>query len=123
MLESITTIPADGTGDAIVGVAGGAAFSAGPAGICVSWTTGGVNRGRTVRGRTFVVPVSATVFEADGTIATSVLPALAPAALSWAVDDPPFGIWSRPVAGAGGAWFPVVSAHITDQAAILTSRR
>lgn len=101
-----------------------------PAGACIAWSTDGVHlrpgasKARRVRGKTFVVPLAATAYQSDGTLTTAVITALSNAASDLvAATDATLVIWSRPVAGAGGAAFPVTTWHVTDQAAVLRSRR
>lgn len=105
--------------------AGGAGASgAGPAGAVISWTTAGVNRGRVVRGRTFVVPLGAAYYQSDGTLTTSLLTGFSTAAVNLiGAADATFAIWSRPRDGAGGAIFPVTTGTTPDMAAVLRSRR
>lgn len=95
-----------------------------PAGAVISWGTGGVNRGRRVRGRTFVVPMALQVFQADGSIDNAVVAALKSAATNYRTSSAYESlIWSRPRAGAGGAAFPILTSNVPDMVAVLRSRR
>lgn len=112
----------DGVGVTINGT--GDSEFAGPVGAVVDWRTSSINRGRKVRGRTFLVPIPSSTFEADGTLmapartlyqnaATALVTASAGALV----------VWSRPRAHVGGMAAPVTSAFVPDLAAVLRSRR
>jgi hypothetical protein len=101
-----------------------------PSGAVIAWATDGVHlrpgalKSRRVRGRTFVVPLALAAYQSDGTITGTIITALSGAASTLVGDaSTSFVIWARPVDGAGGASFPVTTWHITDQAAVLRSRR
>jgi len=95
-----------------------------PSGAVISWTTGGINRGRRVRGRTFAVPLAAVAYQSDGSLSATAVSVLNAAAVSLiGATDATFGIWSRPRDGAGGAWFPALTGSTPDMAAVLRSRR
>lgn len=101
-----------------------------PTGAVIAWSTDGVHlrpgstKSRRVRGRTFVVPLALTAYQSDGTITGTIITALSSAASGLVGHaGTTFVIWARPVDGAGGAAFPVTTWHITDQAAVLRSRR
>jgi len=126
-IHSAGSLPA-----AVIGLA--AALGSGASGACISWGTGGVNRGRRVRGRTFVVPLPSTAYDADGTLTSVCLDALNTAATNYRTSSAYESlIWSRPRAprpqtvpptpASGGAAFPILSHHVTDKAAVLRSRR
>lgn len=99
----------------------------GPSGMVITWRTAGVRNGRRVRGRTFLVPASAGIYEANGTIAAAHLTTVQNAANSLLTEpaSPDLGIWARPTAkgASDGAWFDVTGATIPDIGAILRSRR
>lgn len=95
-----------------------------PSGACISWNTSGIHAGRVVRGRTFCVPLGVLAYEEGGSLSSVTMTNLANAAIGLiGATGATFGVWARPVGGAGGAIFPVTSHHITDQAAVLRSRR
>lgn len=112
------------------------AFAA-PVGAVINWRTGGVRNGRRVRGRTFLVPLSSSAFEPNGTLAPATLSGLgtAAAALINPVGDGDLGVYARPTPikdGAGnptgeynndGAWFVAASYNVPDMGAVLRSRR
>lgn len=97
----------------------------GASGAAVTWNTETVNRGRRVRGRTFVVPLSIQAYDSDGTLSSSALNSLNAAgeALIGDGDGPQFVVWSRPQGGGGGVAAPVVSHRVADRVAVLRSRR
>jgi len=105
----------------------GAGTYAAPAGACVNWSTNGVENGRRVRGRTFMVPLTSAATATDGTINTANLNALRTATATFI--DPTgtgdLGVWHRPTAtGANdGAWYFVTAFTLPDRVAVLRSRR
>lgn len=111
----------------VVGSSTGA-FAAG-CGCKVTWETGSILRGRRVRGTTYIVPLSAGAYDADGTIAPANITAIAGAAgtLVSGLSASSLGmvVWSRPnpVKGYTGLLTSVISARVNDKTAILRSRR
>lgn len=120
-----------GTVTGLIPIAGGLVLTgtgtsawAGPAGMVVSWSTGGLVAGRRVRGRTFLVPVVSFVYGSDGTIEASAL-------ATWRADLATYlaatsgrqVIWSRPRAGLAGSAHVVTGGRIPDMVAVLRSRR
>lgn len=96
-------------------------YSAG-VGANVRWNTDGVHLTKRLRGRTFVVPLSGGSYDATGTINNTNLTAMrALATTLGAVAN--FGVWGRPVGGAGGEWAACTGATIKDQVSWLTTRR
>lgn len=112
----------DSPGD-INGQAAGA-YSA-PSGAAITWNTAAIARGRRLRGRTFVVPLSNGAYEADGTLASAAIGDLNNAAEGLIGDGagPEAVIWSRPRDGAGGTIGAITGYRVADQAAVLRSRR
>ena len=106
-------------------------LTAGPysaaSGACISWGTNGVRNGRRVRGRTFIVPLAATQYDATGSILDPNLALLRGHAndLIGAGGTSDFGVWSRPSApdATDGVWYPAQTATVKDKVAILRSRR
>lgn len=98
---------------------------AAPVGAVVSWNTDTVNRGRRVRGRTFVVPLADAVYANDGSLTSAALSDIQDAAefLLGDGEGPNLVVWSRPRDGAGGVAAPVTSYRVPDLAAVLRSRR
>lgn len=94
-------------------------------GAVVNWLTTSYRNGRRVRGRTFLVPLSSTVYDTNGDLAAGFLTDIREAAQAL-VDSPGttgMRVWSRPVNGAGGAAFPVSGVAVPDLGAVLRSRR
>lgn len=119
--DSITV----GTPPLIVTGGSGATY-AGPAGACITWKTAGIVSGRHVRGRTFIVPMSANQYQADGTIVDAALAILVTAATNLrTASGPVLQVWHRPTSSTAtdGEAFPVTASSITDKAAYLSSRR
>lgn len=112
-------------GTAAVGARAGTYSAA--SGACISWGTNGVKNGRRVRGRTFIVPLAGSAYQADGSINDADLAVIRASATNLrataGVSD--FGIWSRPsTKGAtDGVWFPAETSKVSDKVAILRSRR
>lgn len=104
-------------GGTVVGTGVGA-FAA-PVGAVVNWNTGVFVGGRQLRGKTFLVPLIGSTFEADGTITAGDLTAFRTAAANLIGANPGFNIWSRRSAAFAG----VVSATVPDLPAVLRSRR
>lgn len=104
-----------------VGGQGAGPFAA-PAGACVNWATGVFVNGKKVRGRTFLVPLTAAAYEADGTLLNSARTGLDDAAGILRGGPVPLVILSGVASGVSSAH--VVTGHsIADKVAILRSRR
>lgn len=105
---------------------GTGAYSA-ASGLVVNWYTGGVVRGRRVRGRTFIVPLAGNALDTDGSIAAAALTAMTTATttLISTTGAGDLGVWSRPSApgATDGTWHLATSFTIPDKAAVLRSRR
>lgn len=112
----------NGDGGVTTGV-GNAVHAAGVGARCV-WHTNGITNGRRVRGSTFIVPISATWYQDDGTIATEALTILRDAAADLMTDHNGGPVvWTRAVGGAGGAMHDIVSSTVPDRVSWLVSRR
>ncbi len=102
-----------------------------PAGACITWSTDGLrtvsSKPRRVRGRTFLVPLAGVAYENNGTLTAGALTALNTAAtgLRGNFNNQELGIYGRPGVNASppGQFYSVIGHRITDQAAILRSRR
>lgn len=101
---------------------GSASEYAGGVGAVSSWLTDGVHLTKRLRGRTFITPLVGGAYDSTGTIATTVLTALRTATTNLAAVAN-FGVWGRPVAGAGGDWAACTSGTVKDHVAWLSSRR
>ena len=110
-------------------VPGGAAGAyAHGVGARIDWSTSGINGGRRVRGRTYLVPFAASVFDLDGTLTSGAIAAIGANATALINDlqaaGLPLVVWSRPTtAHPVGMITPVIAATIPDKAAVLRSRR
>lgn len=97
-----------------------------PAGIgaCITWITDGIVNGQRVRGRTFVVPLDATDYDAFGTLAAGTVSGIKTLALDLiAACGEDFKIYSRPTEGRDGTAHTVVDARVSNRVTSLRSRR
>lgn len=103
---------------------------AGPVGAVVTWHTQSIADGRRVRGRTFLVPLVASVYDLDGTLTNTALDVLQAAATGLVTSAPDIlFVWHRPRAASLtkparlGSSAAAISATVPDMAAVLRSRR
>ena len=95
-------------------------------GARVVWQTAGITRGRRVRGSTFLVPLSASVYTDDGTLDNTNVTNLQDAAEDLrTADSGSMRIYSRPLPGqnTGGSASGVTAAIVPDKISWLRSRR
>lgn len=114
---------------------------AAPAGYMIKWETGAIHNGRRVRGRTFIVPCSSNIYDADGTLIPAFLTGKQTALDTFVASmGTTLKVWQRPRAATpswtdvkgrthlaksatdGWASF-VTSATIPDKTVVLRSRR
>lgn len=112
-----------GTGGGVVTGTASPAAAAG-VGACITWRTGGIINGRKLRGRTFLVPYSASAYDQDGTLtvnAKTFTDAFATAMMA----SGPLAVWHRPTTtgGSDGNSYGAVLAVTHDKVAFLSSRR
>jgi hypothetical protein len=104
-----------------------AAPHSGTSGVVITWLTQGVRNGRRVRGRTFLVPTSNSVYENNGTLNSTIQGEFAAAAgtLRAPVNGLQLTCWSRNTAPGveDGESHLVTGSNVPDMAAILRSRR
>lgn len=121
---TMTTTPAP-----VVGTSAQTTYVGG-AGAYVAWRTPIIFNGHRVQGRTFLVPLAATI-TTDGTLAPSTITTIQGAGNALiATSAADFVIWSKqfnmvdnkPVQ-VGGALGPVTSCSVPDKTGILRSRR
>lgn len=105
---------------AVVNGVGSGGYS-GNSGVAVNWLTTSFINGRRLKGRTFLVPLG-PVFEANGTVADSVLSEMTGLAATLVGSDGLFVVWHRPISGAGGAAAEISTVTIRDRSAHLRSR-
>lgn len=98
---------------------------ASPAGGCVSWLTSAIIGGHRSRGRTFFVPVGGAGLQNNGTLSPEIMGQATNAATGLLASPADLVVWHRPVSQAlgGGEANKALAFRITDQAAMLTSRR
>lgn len=96
---------------------------AAPAGAIVNWLTSTIANHRRLRGRTYLVPLSNTEYDPDGSINGGTVAAIQAAADAFiASQSASFVVWHRGT-GSDGSSGLVTSAHVPDFTAVLTSRR
>jgi len=96
---------------------------AAPCGACVNWLTEDIAAGRRLRGRTFVVPLAAGAFQADGSINNTFLALLQSSADALiAAQSTSFVVWHRGT-GTDGSNGLITASKVNDRVAVLTSRR
>lgn len=99
----------------------------GPAGALINWKTGTVLAGRRVRGKTFLVPLSTSIYDGGGLVKSTSQTLINGGANilvgNAIVDFTRLVIWKRPVNKVGGAQANVTSASVASKACVLTSRR
>lgn len=106
-------------------------------GAVISWRTNTVRNRRRIRGRTFIVPLAGTAYEANGTLTQATITRIQTAAttLRTAQGGAVFGIWARPKKDinlpdplpdytfSGGQFAAAISNSVPDMGAVLRSRR
>lgn len=109
-------------GGTVTGTAAGATVLG--VGACIGWRTGGILNGRRLRGRTFLVPLGAFVWEPNGTFSTSAMTQLQ-ATADAIMATGGLAVWHRPSTSSAsdGNSYGVTSNTVRDKPAILTSRR
>lgn len=117
-----TLIRTESTVPPAQGIFGDAASYAGGVGAVTRWNTAGVHLGQHLRGRTFLVPLNSTKYDTDGTITSGAIAALRAATTTLAAVAN-FGVYGRPVGGAGGDWAACTGGTVRDHVAWLSSRR
>lgn len=116
---TMTTVPTSIAGSGSGGYAGGS-------GAVVTWLTGVFHLGRRVRGRTFLVPLQVTAFQADGTLASAFQSQVQAAGNTFAASTPKPVIRSVKTSGGGtpsAVVVPISGCSVPDRAAVLRSRR
>lgn len=107
----------------VTSIVASAPYSA-PSGAIIRWVTSAIINGTRLVGRTFVVPLAQTSYQADGTLASATITTLQNAAntlLSSYGDG--IKVWSRPKPTIAGQYATALSGTVPDMAAILRSRR
>ena len=117
-----------------VGIGSGA-YSA-PSGAAITWKSSTILDGKRLRGRTFLVPLTGTRFDSDGSLGSSAVTDIGEAAAALVTAEAGnLVIWHRPrIAAAATAYHPAVTARagghgpitassVRDMAVVLRSRR
>lgn len=124
--DLVNILSAASTSAVTGGAASGSPYAA-PVGAVVTWRTTVVRNNRRIRGRSFLVPLSSTAFENNGTLVSTALTVInnAATALINPAGAPDLGVWARPtVPGANdGLWAAVSSFSVPDMGSVLRSRR
>jgi hypothetical protein len=110
---------------------GGSGGSAGGVGACVGWSTDGIRRGRKVRGRTFLVPLAANVYDSDGTLLSTTVTTLNGAVTTLlGAGASTLQVYARPTPAPGGIGpdtpgqvARITSGLVKDHVSWLRSRR
>lgn len=121
LVDSLTV-----TARSVGGNVAGSSVGPAPAGAVVNWKTAEIKRGRRVAGRTFLVPLAAGLFEANGTLTAAAIAEageFAAAMNDAGATDLVHVVWSRPVLGVGGTKHGITGYTIPDKVAVLRSRR
>jgi hypothetical protein len=90
--------------------------------ILVRWGTSAIVNGRFVRGRTFI-PGCQVAGLVSGNLSAANVAAITAAAEASLVSNDGFGVWHRPVAGAGGSFHLATSGTCWSELAVLRQRR
>lgn len=91
-------------------------------GAVATWNTAAVHGSKQLRGRTFIVPLDGGQYENNGTIGAIGLADIR-AAVTTLGAIANFGVWGRPIDGAGGEWSACTGGTVRDHVAWLSSRR
>lgn len=115
---AVSVLPAVINGSAAGAYVGGA-------GAVVYWLTGAINGGHKVKGRTYLVPLAATAFQSDGTLASALVTSLQTAANTFAASTPAPVVNSRKLGQAdrGDQTTILSGAQVKDRSAFLRTRR
>lgn len=96
-------------------------------GAVVNWKTIGIRNGRVMRGRTFMVPLIGTAYDAAGSLDNTKLGTIrtATATFTSSFGTSSLVVWGRPTTSGGtnGVAAVVTGFNIPDMAAVLRSRR
>jgi len=111
------------TATTVVGAASNTSFTKG-AGLRVVWATNGVTNGRRVRGSTFHVPITGSLFASDGEPTPTIIADLTTKTNTFrTAASPGLGIWRRPKAGVAGGFNSVTGSSVPQKTSWLITRR
>jgi hypothetical protein len=113
----------DGTAGGFAG--GGTNTFASGVGARVVWETGGIRKGRHVRGSTYIVPTTYDAYTSGGGLVGAEYQATVNAAIATLLTAAPsLCVWSRPTPGTeDGIHSVVLAGHLSPQVSWLRSRR
>ena len=109
-------------GSVVTMVASGTSTHAAGVGCYINWKTSAIVGGRRLMGRTFLAPLTNTLYDSQGTINSASLGPITTAA-NLVVAGGDLRVWHRPVGGSGGSSAAPVAAAVPDQVTSLRSRR
>lgn len=102
----------------------------GGAGAKITWNTGQIRNGKRVKGSTFLVPISSSVFGATGTVGSTAITTINGAANTMlsqlTAGGTSLGVWSRPGPPSkprAGFATEVLTGSVGNKSAILRGRR
>lgn len=119
-LQDVVTVT---PGDSIAGLAGGG--YAAPIGAVINWSTAGVRKGRRVRGRFFLVPLSSSAYDTDGTLTAAAHGDISAVSRDMISNEAALQVYCRPTTtgAADGEAHMVTGSRVPDKAAVLRARR
>lgn len=113
-----------GPAQATVASTGGAGAYLATAGAMIRWTVAGVVDGRRPIGKTFIVPVSTSVFSSSGTIAAGTVTTVNAAITALlSTYGGAMKLWHRPNAKGAGSQLTILSGQCINKQVVLRSRR
>lgn len=120
--ELVDTLTAASSGSAVTGT--GSGTWAGAVGVCTRLSTADVVNGRRVRGKTFFVPaVSASAFDADGTLNSTCVSDFTSATTTLHAAIVTAGLGRKVYSPTHRALYDMTGFTVLDRSAVLRSRR
>jgi hypothetical protein len=124
-MDDVTGALTDAWGDATVQSGGGANSGdvvPDASQILVRWNTSTIINSRFVRGRNFIPGASTAAVDEGNLLAANIL-AISNGAAALIASANAFGVWHRPVSGAGGDFSVATTASVWQEFAVLRQRR
>lgn len=90
--------------------------------VLVRWNTNTIINGRFLRGRTFI-PGLQTGLLVGGNLGSASIITVNAACVTLLTDNEGFGVWHRPVGGAGGSFSYAIAGNVWSELAVLRQRR
>jgi hypothetical protein len=96
-----------------------------PSGACITWSTNTFILGRRLKGRLFLVPLSAACFANDGTLDSAFLSSVVASITTYINGQSVPVVWHRPTLpnSSDGLMSPVITGQMKDKVSVLRSRR